>query len=49
MSENQFRRYTTLPYLLDVLVKKRLTLLNPVKWEDKNDSHFLSIYKAKGP
>ncbi|NOT05602.1 MAG: DUF2971 domain-containing protein [Anaerolineales bacterium] len=47
MSESQFRRYTTLPYLLDVLYEKRLTLLDPVRWEDKNDSRFLRIYKTK--
>jgi hypothetical protein len=47
MSASQFRRYTTLPYLLDMLHHKRLTLLDPAKWEDKNDSYFLKIYQEK--
>lgn len=47
MSESQFRRYTTLPYLLDMLHHKRLTLLDPARWEDKNDAYFLKIYKEK--
>jgi hypothetical protein len=47
MSAHQFRRYTTLPYLLDMLHHKRLTLLDPAKWDDKNDAHFLKKYKEK--
>lgn len=47
MSSSQFRRYTTLPYLLDMLNNKRLTLLDPSRWEDKNDAYFLKTYKKK--
>lgn len=47
MSSSQFRRYTTLPYLLDMLHNKRLTLLDPSRWEDKNDAYFLKTYKEK--
>jgi hypothetical protein len=47
MSENQFRRYTKLPFLLDMLHKNRLALRNPVTWEDRNDAYFLEAYKKK--
>ncbi len=47
MSENTFRRYTTLPFLLDILHEKRLPLLDPSSWEDKNDSYYLELYKSK--
>lgn len=47
MSGSQFRRYTTLPYLLDMLHNKRLTLLDPSRWEDKNDAYFLKTYKKE--
>jgi hypothetical protein len=40
-------RYTTLPFLFDVLYNKRLTLVDPNKWEDENDSHFMRLYKTK--
>ena len=41
------RRYTDLPALLHLLRVKELTLLDPKTWDDKNDSHFMSIYKEK--
>jgi hypothetical protein len=40
-----FRRYTTLPILLDILYSKRLTLSNPSYWDDKNDSYFIDLYR----
>jgi hypothetical protein len=39
-------RYTDLPALLYLLQRRQLTLLDPMSWDDKNDSHFLSLYKA---
>lgn len=42
-----FRRYTTLPFLIDILVERRLALLDPLIWEDKNDSYFMELYKEK--
>lgn len=39
------RRYTNLPVLLDLLKEKRLTLVNPSGWVDKNDSFYLEQYK----
>jgi len=41
------RRYTSLPVLLDVLSNKKITLLDPQSWEDKNDSYYLNLYKEK--
>lgn len=40
-------RYTSLPVLLDILSKKKLTLLNPASWDDRNDSYYLELYKSK--
>lgn len=39
------RRYTHLESLRSILCTKSLTLLDYQKWEDKNDSHFLGLYK----
>lgn len=47
MSDSCLRRYTTLPFLLDILENKRLTLSDPAWWEDKNDYAYLELYKAK--
>ena len=41
------RRYTQLPSLIYILSEKKLTLLDPGSWDDKNDSHFLEQYKSK--
>lgn len=41
------RRYTTLPSLIYMLAEKKLTLLDPNSWDDKNDSYFLQQYKLK--
>jgi hypothetical protein len=30
-----------------MLRRKKLTLLNPENWDDKNDSHYLHLYKEK--
>jgi hypothetical protein len=45
MTTISLRRYTTLPFLLDILNKKCLTLLDPKNWEDKNDSYYIELYK----
>jgi hypothetical protein len=34
-------RYTSLPILLDALNHKRMTLLSPESWEDRNDSYYI--------
>jgi hypothetical protein len=40
-------RYTSLPILLDILHQKRITLLSPGTWEDRNDAHYLERYKEE--
>lgn len=44
---NFLNRYTTLPVLFDTLVKKRITLINPEKWEDRNDAYFIDTFRRK--
>lgn len=39
------RRYSDLPSLLHLLLRKKLTLLSPKLWDDKNDSHYIEAYK----
>lgn len=41
------RRYTDLPSLLHILAGRKLTLLDPKTWDDKNDSAFMEIYKDR--
>lgn len=40
-----FRRYTNLAAAIHLLQTKRITLLNPASWDDKNDAHFMAEYK----
>lgn len=51
-SEDRLKRYTTLASVVDMLVEEHLPLLDPIKWKDTNDTHFLGIYQdcvnAKG-
>ena len=44
-SVKKLNRFTTLPVLLDVLQRKKLTLLDPKTWEDQNDAQVLLEYK----
>lgn len=43
----KLNRFTTLPFLLDMITRKRLTLLNPDFWEDYNDRKTIQFYKKK--
>lgn len=48
-SEKYLRRYTDLSALFYLLSERKLTLLNPQRWDDKNDSYCISRYrKEKG-
>lgn len=47
MDTSILKRYTNLASLVSILTKKELTLLDPAKWEDKNDSHYLRKYGAR--
>ena len=40
------RRYTELPFLIDFLETKEITLLNPKSWDDRNDSYYVQQYCA---
>lgn len=44
---NKLNRFTTLPFLIDLLRTKKLILLNPKSWEDHNDTDILLDYKEK--
>ncbi|MCO6149264.1 hypothetical protein [Flavobacterium sp. NRK1] len=44
---SRLNRYTTLPILLDMLERKKLTLLNPILWEDRNDAEIILEYKNR--
>jgi hypothetical protein len=43
----KINRYTTIPVLLDMLERKRLVLLDPQKWEDRNDSAIMAEYQKR--
>jgi hypothetical protein len=43
----KLNRFTTLPILLDLLQRKKLTLLDPKSWDDRNDSEVILEYKKK--
>lgn len=47
MAEVSFSRYTDLPSLIHILTKRELTLLDPMTWDDKNDSNFITFYREK--
>lgn len=41
------RRYTNLAQALYMLHERKITLMDPNNWDDKNDSMYLAEYKAK--
>ena len=41
------KRYTELPYILQTLETRKLTLMNPNSWDDRNDSHFVHAYRER--
>jgi hypothetical protein len=43
----KLNRFTSLPVLLDLLQRKKLTFLNPNLWEDKNDTEVILEYKRR--
>lgn len=47
MGAVHFFRYTNIPSLIHMLKNRQLTLLNPMTWDDKNDSSFVTLYKEK--
>lgn len=47
MNKKFLRRYTSLPVLLDMLAHERITLLDPVSWEDRNDAFYIEKYRER--
>ncbi len=47
MSSDYLNHFTSLPVVIDVLVKKRLVLSDPREWEDRNDAYYLRQYKQR--
>lgn len=47
MPETYYRRYTDIPSLVGMLTNGELTLLEPLTWDDKNDSYYLEQYRLK--
>lgn len=45
MGENSFRRYTNLAATIRLLSTKRISLLNPAAWDDRNDAFLMAEYK----
>jgi hypothetical protein len=43
----KINRFTSIPVLLDMLKCKRLVLLDPASWDDKNDSAIMAEYKRR--
>jgi hypothetical protein len=39
------RRYTDMAALFYLLREQKITLLDPQSWDDRNDSHYLGLYK----
>jgi len=47
--KTSLRRYTELPFLIDLLQTRKITLLNPATWDDKNDAYYINRYaEAQG-
>ena len=44
---DKLNRFTTLPILLDILIRKALFLPGFSEWEDKNDIEFMKIYSQE--
>ena len=40
----KLNRFTSLPFLIDLLTRKKLSLLNPALWEDHNDRATLELF-----
>lgn len=47
MADQALHRYTELPALIHMLTHRALTLLDPISWDDKNDSSFIAFYRKK--
>ena len=46
-SSEKLNRFTTLPFLIELLETKKIALLSPNTWADHNDTDILLEYKSK--
>lgn len=46
-TKNELRRYTDILSVIDTLRNKRITLVNPERWNDRNDRHTLELYAKR--
>lgn len=46
-SDGKIRRFTNLAAAIHILQKREITLLPPDSWDDRNDRHFMDVYKKK--
>ena len=47
MSSQILRRYTNLASTLHILRTRTLALLDPGNWDDRNDRHFMDVYRRE--
>lgn len=47
--KSRLRRYTNLASLIHMLIERKITLLSPSTWDDRNDAYYLSQYKHRRP
>lgn len=47
MSAKSLRRYTNLAATIHLLSHRKITLLDPTNWDDRNDAFFLAEYKRQ--
>lgn len=46
MTESEsIRRYTSISAAIDVLSRRKLAILNPENWDDRNDRYYMALYK----
>ena len=46
-SAGEFRKYTTIAGLLPIIRDREITLLDPLRWEDRNDAEAMGVYKTR--
>jgi hypothetical protein len=47
MNEDYLKRFTDIPALIYLLKQRAITILDPISWDDTNDSYYLTVYKEK--
>jgi hypothetical protein len=47
VSKSSLRRYTDITALTYLLTERQITLLDPQTWDDRNDSHYLRLYRKR--